>query len=302
MNINENINKKVNILFFICLISILTLAASDSFLMLATIPIIFAAIGLDYGPKDFFIILLGSFLIGLIFESIKSVTFFYLPILILSLIQIGLIKSKFSDKKQILINFVITSFIFIAIYKYQMLEEGLTINDMANELKEVLAPSIDYDIPDEVYKTSFAMYPSILSALAMLYSLFSLKLVRNYLAYKNKAADIKNLNKFRIDRKEFVILLIIAGGVYFILSTVLNIEPTYISANLISIVILLVILNGILTYDYLNMARSGGILSRGMQWFFIIIFFYFFMIIFFIIGLADIFVDFRNRRRRIDAK
>ena len=173
---------------------------------------------------------------------------------------------------------------------------------MANELKEVLAPSIDYDIPDEVYKTSFAMYPSILSALAMLYSLFSLKLVRNYLAYKNKAADIKNLNKFRINKKEFVILLIIAGGVYFILSTVLNIEPTYISANLISIVILLVILNGILTYDYLTMARSGGILSRGMQWFFIIIFFYFFMIIFFIIGLADIFVDFRSKRRRIDAK
>lgn len=300
MNINENINKKVNILFFICLISILTLAASDSFLMLATIPILFAAIGLDYGPKDFFIILLGSFLIGLIFESIKSVTFFYLPILILSLIQIGLIKSKFRDKKQILINFVITSFIFIAIYKYQMLEEGLTINDMANELKEVLAPSIDYDIPDEVYKTSFAMYPSILSALAMLYSLFSLKIVRNYLAYKNKASDMKNLNKFRISKREFAIMLAIAAGLYFILSAVLNIEATYISANLFSIVTLLLILNGILTYDYLTMSKAG-ILSRGMKWFFIIIFFYFFMIIFLILGIADIFVDFRSKLRRIDA-
>mgnify|MGYP006902697980 FL=1 len=301
MNTSKNINKKVNILFFICLISILTLAAGASFLMLASIPILLAAIGLDYGPRDLVIVFIGSFLVGLIFESIKSVTLFYIPILILSLIQIGLIKSKFSDKKQILINFVLTSFIFIAIYKYQMLEQGLTINDMAAELKEVLAPTVEYEIPDELYKTSFAMYPSILSALPMLYSLFSLKIVRNYLAYKNKASDMKNLNKFRISKREFAIMLAIAAGLYFILSAVLNIEATYISANLFSIVTLLLILNGILTYDYLTMSKAG-ILSRGMKWFFIIIFFYFFMIIFLMLGIADIFVDFRSKPRRIDAK
>lgn len=301
MNISKNINKKVNILFYICLISILTLAAGSSFAMLITIPILLASIGLDKGVKDFFIVFLGSYLVSLIFKDIKPVTLFYIPMLALSLIEIGLIKSKLSDKKQIIINFILTSIIFIGIYKYQMLAEGITISDMASELKEVLEPSMEYNIPDSIYERSFALYPSILSAFAMIYTLFSLKIIRNYLAYKNKAVDIKNLNELRLSKGNFVVIIACAIVLYFLLNTILNVPSLYITTNLFAIIILVLILNGILTYDYLTMAKRG-IISRGMRWFFIIIFFYFFMIIFLTLGLADVFVNFRSKTRRIDAK
>lgn len=301
MNKSKNLNKIVNVLFYICLISILTLASSSSFIMLITIPILFAVIALDKGLKDFLIVLIGSFLVGLIFENIRSVTLFYIPILVLSLIEIILVKSKLSDKNQILINFLLASLVFIGVYKYQMITEGITIADMAKELKEVFAGNMQYDIADSVYERSFALYPSILAALAMVYSIFSLKIVRNYLAYKNKAVDMKNLNTIRIDKKDLTIMLISAVVIYFLLNMLIDVPSTYISSNLVCMVAIVLILNGIFTYDYLNMARSAS-LTRGMRWFFIIIFFYFFMVIFLLLGIADIFVDFRNKTRRIDAK
>ncbi|MBM0046768.1 hypothetical protein JNO63_06645 [Anaerococcus sp. mt242] len=301
MDISKNINKIVNILFYICLVSILTITAGDSFLLLASIPIIFSAIGLDKGIGEFLIVFASSFLIGLIFGDIKQNCLFFIPILILSLIQIGLIKSNLSDKYQIVINFALASLLFIGIYKYQMITENISIADMANEMKEAFSSSLEYDIPDRVYETSFALYPSILSGLAMLYSLFSLKIVRNYLAYKNKGEDIKNLNTIRLSKSNFITLIAICLVIYFVLSFVLSVPVKYIGANLIAIVIIFLILNGILTYDYLTMRRAG-VISRGMRWFFIIMFFYFFMFIFILLGISDIFVDFRKKIRRIDEK
>lgn len=301
MDISKNINKIVNILFYICLVSILTITAGDSFLLLASIPIIFSAIGLDKGIGDFLIVFASSFLIGLIFGDFKQNILFFIPILLLSLIQIGLVKSNLSDKDQIFINFALASLLFIGIYKYQMINENITITDMANEMKEVFSTNLEYDIPDNIYELSFALYPSILAGFAMIYSLFSLKIVRNYLAYKNKGVDIKNLNTIRLSKKDFICLIAIALVIYFILSFAISVPANYIFANIIGIFAILLILNGILTYDYLTM-RKAGALSRSMRWFFIIIFFYFFMFIFILLGISDIFIDFRKKIRRIDEK
>lgn len=301
MDISKNINKIVNILFYICLVSILTITAGDSFLLLASIPIIFSAIGLDKGIGDFLIVFASSFLIGLIFGDFKQNILFFIPILLLSLIQIGLVKSNLSDKDQIFINFALASLLFIGIYKYQMINENITITDMANEMKEVFSTNLEYDIPENIYELSFALYPSILSGLAIIYSLFSLKIVRNFLAYKNKGEDIKNLNTIRLSKKDFICLIAIALVIYFILSFAISVPANYIFANIIGIFAILLILNGILTYDYLTM-RKAGALSRSMRWFFIIIFFYFFMFIFILIGISDIFIDFRKKIRRIDGK
>lgn len=301
MDISKNINKIVNILFYICLVSILTITAGDSFLLLASIPIIFSAIGLDKGIGEFLIVFASSFLIGLIFGDFKQNILFFIPILLLSLIQIGLVKSNLSDKDQIFINFALASLLFIGIYKYQMINENITITDMANEMKEVFSTNLEYDIPENIYELSFALYPSILSGLAMIYSLFSLKIVRNFLAYKNKGEDIKNLNTIRLSKKDFICLIAIALVIYFILSFAISVPANYIFANIIGIFAILLILNGILTYDYLTM-RKAGALSRSMRWFFIIIFFYFFMFIFILLGISDIFIDFRKKIRRIDEK
>ena len=301
MDISKNINKIVNILFYICLVSILTITAGDSFLLLASIPIIFSAIGLDKGIGEFLIVFASSFLIGLIFGDFKQNILFFIPILLLSLIQIGLVKSNLSDKSQIFINFALASLLFIGIYKYQMINENITITDMANEMKEVFSTNLEYDIPENIYELSFALYPSILSGLAIIYSLFSLKIVRNFLAYKNKGVDIKNLNTIRLSKKDFICLIAIALVIYFILSFAISVPANYIFANIIGIFAILLILNGILTYDYLTM-RKAGALSRSMRWFFIIIFFYFFMFIFILLGISDIFIDFRKKIRRIDEK
>lgn len=301
MDISKNINKIVNILFYICLVSILTITAGDSFLLLASIPIIFSAIGLDKGIGEFLIVFASSFLIGLIFGDFKQNILFFIPILLLSLIQIGLVKSNLSDKDQIFINFALASLLFIGIYKYQMINENITITDMANEMKEVFSTNLEYDIPENIYELSFAFYPSILSGLAIIYSLFSLKIVRNFLAYKNKGEDIKNLNTIRLSKKDFICLIAIALVIYFILSFAISVPANYIFANIIGIFAILLILNGILTYDYLTM-RKAGALSRSMRWFFIIIFFYFFMFIFILLGISDIFIDFRKKIRRIDEK
>ncbi len=301
MDISKNINKIVNILFYICLVSILTITAGDSFLLLASIPIIFSAIGLDKGIGEFLIVFASSFLIGLIFGDFKQNILFFIPILLLSLIQIGLVKSNLSDKDQIFINFALSSLLFIGIYKYQMINENITITDMANEMKEVFSTNLEYDIPENIYELSFALYPSILSGLAIIYSLFSLKIVRNFLAYKNKGEDIKNLNTIRLSKKDFICLIAIALIIYFVLSFAISVPANYIFANIIGIFTILLILNGILTYDYLTM-RKAGALSRSMRWFFIIIFFYFFMFIFILLGISDIFIDFRKKIRRIDEK
>lgn len=301
MDISKNINKIVNILFYICLVSILTITSGDSFLLLASIPIIFSAIGLDKGIGEFLIVFASSFLIGLIFGDFKQNILFFIPILLLSLIQIGLVKSNLSDKDQIFINFALASLLFIGIYKYQMINENITITDMANEMKEVFSTNLEYDIPENIYELSFALYPSILSGLAMIYSLFSLKIVRNFLAYKNKGVDIKNLNTIRLSKKDFICLVAIALIIYFVLSFAISVPANYIFANIIGIFAILLILNGILTYDYLTM-RKAGVLSRSMRWFFIIIFFYFFMFIFILLGISDIFIDFRKKIRRIDEK
>ena len=301
MDISKNINKIVNILFYICLVSILTITAGDSFLLLASIPIIFSAIGLDKGISEFLIVFASSFLIGLIFGDFKQNILFFIPILLLSLIQIGLVKSNLSDKDQIFINFALASLLFVGIYKYQMINENITITDMANEMKEVFSTNLEYDIPENIYELSFALYPSILSGLAIIYSLFSLKIVRNFLAYKNKGEDIKNLNTIRLSKKDFICLIAIALVIYFVLSFAISVPANYIFANIIGIFAILLILNGILTYDYLTM-RKAGALSRSMRWFFIIIFFYFFMFIFILLGISDIFIDYRNKIRRIDEK
>lgn len=301
MDISKNINKIVNILFYICIVSILTITAEDSFLLLASIPIIFSAIGLDKGIGEFLIVFASSFLIGLIFGDFKQNILFFIPILLLSLIQIGLVKSNLSDKGQIFINFALASLLFIGIYKYQMINENITITDMANEVKEVFSTNLEYDIPENIYELSFALYPSILSGLAIIYSLFSLKIVRNFLAYKNKGEDIKHLNNIRLSKKDFICLIAIALVIYFILSFAISVPANYIFANIIGIFAILLILNGILTYDYLTM-RKAGALSRSMRWFFIIIFFYFFMFIFILLGISDIFIDFRKKIRRIDEK
>lgn len=83
-----------------------------------------------------------------------------------------------------------------------------------------------------------------------------------------------------------------------LLPTIFAIKKDFVIANVIWIIASILLLNGMLVYDYI-MRRRRSSLSRGMQWFFVIIFFYFFAIMFIVFGLADIFVDFRARKEEV---
>lgn len=296
----SNINKLVDVLVMIALLSSLLAFTDGSMAIFLTCPILLALIYLSRGRKQYFLIFLGSMLMGLLFTDLTSIFYNMLALGIISLLFIGLTKSDYSDKNQILISFAVISLLFIIFYKISMLEEGLTIESMAIKLKEIIQANTSYDFDMEIYRQSVAMYPSILSGIGLLYSIFSLKVIRNYLAYKGLSDDMKSLNSIRITRKDAIIFLVIATVIYLIFKR-LGINSTYIIANIIWIMFILLLLNGLLIYDYL-MSENRTLLSRGLSWFFIIIFFSFFAIFFIMLGLMDMILDIRRRVRRPRAR
>ncbi|WP_353528544.1 hypothetical protein [Anaerococcus nagyae] len=298
MNITKNINKIINILFAVCLISVLVIVSSDSLILLLSIPIMLTAVNIDYERIEFLSIIIAVALISYLFIDTKNLVLEFVPIILLTLTLIILSKISISDKGQIAINFLIASIIFIGIYRYQMVNQGLDLKSMAEDLKEIFEQNADYAIADETYELSLAMYPAVLSSLSLIYAVISLKLVRNFMAYRNKGKDMLALNNLRLSKKDALIIIGFAALMELLLPTIFAIKKDFVIANVIWIIASILLLNGMLVYDYI-MRRRRSSLSRGMQWFFVIIFFYFFAIMFIGFGLADIFVDFRARKEEV---
>lgn len=179
-----------------------------------------------------------------------------------------------------------------------MVNQGLDLKSMAEDLKEIFEQNADYAIADETYELSLAMYPAVLSSLSLIYAVISLKLVRNFMAHRNKGKDMLALNNLRLSKKDALIIIGFAALMELLLPTIFAIKKDFVIANVIWIIASILLLNGMLVYDYI-MRRRRSSLSRGMQWFFVIIFFYFFAIMFIVFGLADIFVDFRARKEEV---
>lgn len=298
MNITKNINKIIDILFAVCLISVLVIVSSDSLILLLSIPIMLTAVNIDYERIEFLSIIIAVALISYLFIDTKNLALEFVPIILLTLTLIILSKISISDKGQIAINFLIASLIFIGIYGYQMVNQGLDLKSMAEDLKEIFEQNADYAIADETYELSLAMYPAVLSSLSLIYAVISLKLVRNFMAHRNKGKDMLALNNLRLSKKDALIIIGFAALMELLLPTIFAIKKDFVIANVIWIIASILLLNGMLVYDYI-MRRRRSSLSRGMQWFFVIIFFYFFAIMFIVFGLADIFVDFRARKEEV---
>lgn len=296
MNISKNINKIISILFAICLISIILLMPANSIVLLLSVPIILAATYYNYGLLDFTFILIGTILVGFLFLDSKSIIFETIPVILNSVLLILLTRSNLTDKRKIAINFIITSLIFVGIYKYQMLEEGLNITKMADELSSIVKTNNTYDLPENTFELAMSLYPGILSTISLIYSILSIKLLKNFMAYKKLGSDMGPLNKERISKREFLIIIGISIIIYYLIASTTAIKEEYILVNIMWIINSILFFNGMATYDYIISRRSSN-LTRGMRWFFVIIFLYFFTIIFILLGIADIFADFRHIRR-----
>lgn len=298
MNNSKKINKTISGLLVICLVSLLMILSKDSLIFLLSIPIILSAGTINYNKSGYTAILALSILAGYLFLDLKDLGLILVPSLLLTIILTLLTRSKISDKSQILINFILASIIMTLIYKYEMISKGLDTGTLAIKLKEAFSQSeLDNDIPDKVYELSASLYPAILSTVGFIYSVVSLKLMRNYMHYKDKGSDMVSLNTIRMTRNNFFILIGISLVVFLFVPQALAMDKSIILANILWIVGFLLLINGLFTYQYLVVHRKSR-LSRGLQLLFIMIFFYFYALLFIIIGLIDVFVDLRDKSRR----
>ena len=177
-----------------------------------------------------------------------------------------------------------------------MLEKGLSIDKLAINLKENFEELYAYRLDFDIYRLTTSLYPAILAWISMFYAILSVKIIRNYLSIKDEGfTDVKNLDELRMNPKDLVILFIIEVAIYF-LGKFFAIKDLYLLGNLILLALMFFAINGASLFDYM-LKNSRLPLSRAFQWFFMLILIQVLIIPLVIIGIADIFIDFRARRK-----
>lgn len=296
MTLTKNTNRIIEPIFVIALTLLCLFFSEKSLVFIGMVPILFTIFYFNEGILSFLLGAFGTYLLGLIFVDKDALSMSLIALLLISLSLIVLIGLKFTARVQIIGTFVITSLIFIFLYKYQMLEKGLSIDKLAINLKENFEDLYAYRLDFDIYRLTTSLYPAILAWVSMFYAILSVKIIRNYLSIKDEGfTDVKNLDELRMNPKDLVILFIIEVAIYF-LGKFFAIKDLYLLGNLILLALMFFAINGASLFDYI-LKNSKLPLSRGFQWFFMLILIQVFIIPLLIIGIADIFIDFRARRK-----
>lgn len=296
MTLTKNTNRIMEPIFVIALTLLCLFFSEKSLVFIGMVPILFTIFYFNEGILSFLLGAFGTYLLGLIFVDKDALSMSLIALLLISLSLIVLIGLKFTARVQIIGTFVITSLIFIFLYKYQMLEKGLSIDKLAINLKENFENLYSYRLDFDIYRLTTSLYPAILAWISMFYAILSVKIIRNYLSIKDEGfTDVKNLDELRMNPKDLVILFIIEVAIYF-LGKFFAIKDLYLLGNLILLALMFFAINGASLFDYI-LKNSKLPLSRGFQWFFMLILIQVFIIPLLIIGIADIFIDFRARRK-----
>lgn len=296
MTLTKNTNRIMEPIFVIALTLLCLFFSEKSLVFIGMVPILFTIFYFNEGILSFLLGAFGTYLLGLIFVDKDALSMSLIALLLISLSLIVLIGLKFTARVQIIGTFVVTSLIFIFLYKYQMLEKGLSIDKLAINLKENFEDLYAYRLDFDIYRLTTSLYPAILAWVSMFYAILSVKIIRNYLSIKDEGfTDVKNLDELRMNPKDLVILFIIEVAIYF-LGKFFAIKDLYLLGNLILLALMFFAINGASLFDYI-LKNSKLSLSRGFQWFFMLILIQVFIIPLLIIGIADIFIDFRARRK-----
>lgn len=296
MTLTKNTNRIMEPIFVIALTLLCLFFSEKSLVFIGMVPILFTIFYFNEGILSFLIGAFGTYLLGLIFVDKDALSMSLIALLLISASLIVLVGLKFSARVQIIGTFVITSMIFIFLYKYQMLEKGLSIDKLAINLKENFEELYAYRLDFDIYRLTTSLYPAILAWISMFYAILSVKIIRNYLSIKDEGfTDVKNLDELRMNPKDLVILFIIEVAIYF-LGKFFAIKDLYLLGNLILLALMFFAINGASLFDYM-LKNSRLPLSRAFQWFFMLILIQVLIIPLVIIGIADIFIDFRARRK-----
>ncbi|MDO5047886.1 MAG: hypothetical protein Q4D88_04980 [Anaerococcus sp.] len=289
------INGLVDIIFFVGIIFLLLILSGTSLIFLALLPILLSILALSKGLGKFFLSLSLTFSLGLLYRSLEDLLGPLILITLLSLSFIFLIRFIKNDKVQISLAFLVTSLILIGFYRISLYRLGLSLDDLARELRLVVEEAVSYDLDFSYYKLSIGLYPTVFSLISFAYSLLAIKLIRNYLSIAyGIGEDLLKVNNMRIEKKD---LLIISLGLFlaYFLARISG-ARTYVEINILGIMLVVLFFNGLSVFDYM-ISKLNLPLSRGIQWFFILVLIQILAIFFLILGFADIILDIRSERR-----
>src|SRR5574344_669766 len=292
MTSTNKINRIIEPIFVIAMSLISLYLAKTSFVFLGLVPILFAIFYFNEGFLSFLVGALGTYLMGLFFIDKDDLILALLPIILISFAFIIPIAMKVDDKNQILTGFIISSLVFIFLYKYRMLVDKLSLENLALNLKENFEKIYSYNMDLDIYRLTVASYPAVIASISLAYSIASVKLIRNYLAYRTDSyTDIRNLDDLRINLKGLVAIILIEVLIYY-MASLWGIDRSYIIINLVFMNFTFFVINGLSLFDYL-LRKSKLPLSRAFQRFFLLVLFQVLALPLAIFGMLDIFIDFR---------
>ena len=282
---------------FVIALSLLCLYfAQTSLIFIGIIPILFTIFYFNEGILSFLISAGGTYFLGMIFTDREDLFTSFVPLLVISLGLIVLISLRFTARVQILTAFIITSLTFIFLYKYKMLVNNISMDKLAINLKTSFESSYPYRLDFDVYRLTTSLYPAILAWISMFYAILSVKIIRNYLSFVDETyTDITQLDELRLRPRDLLILLIIGLAIYFV-GRFFSIGKIYILGNLILLSLMFFAINGLSLFDFM-LKNSNLPLTRAFQWFFMLILIQILIVPLIIFGIADIFLDFRARRK-----
>ncbi|MBS4889657.1 MAG: DUF2232 domain-containing protein [Anaerococcus vaginalis] len=287
-------NKKLGAIIF-GLINVVLAFLSTRFLVFAFFIPIFTAIKLwELNDKNKMIFLFTTGLFSAIL-NIRITIFLMFPMIIFGNVLYDLIKKNKTDKYSLKVLTIIFSVLSLTIIGYLYSKSDINLNFLVDATEKIFKDQ-NFKIDKEIIRKSLKTIPLVFIFFSLIYSMISLKLVRNYLNYKNKnIRDLRRINTIRIDIKDlrdiFICLIISA-----ILCKILSFSNEFIVLNSIMALKLLFCVNGVLLIDYFVSLRKSKA-ARIINWFLLFILFAYISEIIAIIGFIDVFLNLRRKAR-----
>lgn len=294
MNDYLNKNKKLGAIIF-ALINVVLAFLSTRFLVFAFFIPIFTAIKLwELNDKNKMIFLFTTGLFSAIL-NIRMTIFLMSPMIIFGNVLYDLIKKNKTDKYSLKVLTIIFSVLSLTIIGYLYSKSDINLNFLVDATEKIFKDQ-NFKIDKEIIRKSLKTIPLVFIFFSLIYSMISLKLVRNYLNYKNEnIRDLRRINTIRIDIKDlrdiFICLIISA-----ILCKILSFSNEFILLNSIMALKLLFCVNGVLLIDYFVSLRKSKA-ARIINWFLLFILFAYISEIIAIIGFIDVFLNLRRKAR-----
>lgn len=287
-------NKKLRAIIF-GLVNVVLAFLSTRFLVFAFFIPIFTAIKLwELNDKNKMIFLFTTGLFSAIL-NIRMTIFLMSPMIIFGNVLYDLIKKNKTDKYSLKVLTIIFSVLSLTIIGYLYSKSDINFNFLVDATEKIFKDQ-NFKINKVIIRKSLKAIPLVFIFFSLIYSMISLKLVRNYLNYKNEnIRDLRRINTIRIDIKDlrdiFICLIISV-----ILCKILSFSNEFILLNSIMAFKLLFFLNGVLLIDYFVSLKKNKV-ARIINWFLLFIFFAYISDIIATIGFIDIFLNLRKKVR-----